>query len=128
VPYPPPRPQSDSDSSPKEPHPTSPASSSLTPVPPASAAPSLPANSSTISVDDTPGILSVNVTMTHKPYVADGSGGKCQPVSDPEADDGEMVEDEKEYVNPKTGEVGGRNGPEPTRFGDWEKKGRCFDF
>lgn len=25
-------------------------------------------------------------------------------------------------------EVGGRDGPEPTRFGDWEKAGRCIDF
>jgi len=25
-------------------------------------------------------------------------------------------------------EVGGREGPEPTRFGDWEKSGRCIDF
>lgn len=25
-------------------------------------------------------------------------------------------------------EVGGRDGPEPTRFGDWEKNGRCIDF
>jgi hypothetical protein len=25
-------------------------------------------------------------------------------------------------------EVGGRAGPEPTRFGDWEKNGRCIDF
>ncbi len=25
-------------------------------------------------------------------------------------------------------ELGGRKGPEPTRFGDWEKKGRCSDF
>jgi hypothetical protein len=25
-------------------------------------------------------------------------------------------------------EVGGRDGPEPTRFGDWELKGRCIDF
>ena len=25
-------------------------------------------------------------------------------------------------------EVGGREGPEPTRFGDWELKGRCIDF
>jgi hypothetical protein len=25
-------------------------------------------------------------------------------------------------------EVGGRKGPEPTRFGDWEKNGRCIDF
>jgi len=25
-------------------------------------------------------------------------------------------------------EIGGRAGPEPTRFGDWEKNGRCIDF
>ncbi len=25
-------------------------------------------------------------------------------------------------------EIGGRSGPEPTRFGDWEKNGRCIDF
>ena len=26
------------------------------------------------------------------------------------------------------GEHGGPKGPEPTRFGDWERKGRCIDF
>ena len=25
-------------------------------------------------------------------------------------------------------EVGGREGLEPTRFGDWELRGRCIDF
>lgn len=25
-------------------------------------------------------------------------------------------------------EFGGRDGPEPTRYGDWEKNGRCIDF
>ena len=25
-------------------------------------------------------------------------------------------------------ELGGPTGPEPTRYGDWEKKGRCIDF
>jgi len=25
-------------------------------------------------------------------------------------------------------ELGGVDGPEPTRFGDWEKNGRCIDF
>ena len=25
-------------------------------------------------------------------------------------------------------EVGGTKGPEPTRFGDWEKKGITYDF
>jgi hypothetical protein len=25
-------------------------------------------------------------------------------------------------------EIGGPAGPEPTRYGDWEIKGRCIDF
>ncbi len=25
-------------------------------------------------------------------------------------------------------EIGGRDGPDPTRYGDWEKNGRCVDF
>jgi hypothetical protein len=25
-------------------------------------------------------------------------------------------------------EIGGPKGPEPTRFGDWERAGRCIDF
>jgi hypothetical protein len=31
-------------------------------------------------------------------------------------------------VNDDTGEIGGQRGPEPTRFGDWENKGRVSDF
>ena len=33
-----------------------------------------------------------------------------------------------EGVNPETGEKGGPKGPEPSRFGDWERKGRVSDF
>ncbi|MEE9157703.1 MAG: succinate dehydrogenase assembly factor 4 [Gammaproteobacteria bacterium] len=25
-------------------------------------------------------------------------------------------------------EIGGPKGPEPTRYGDWERRGRCCDF
>jgi hypothetical protein len=28
----------------------------------------------------------------------------------------------------KVPEIGGPSGLEPTRFGDWERKGRCIDF
>ncbi len=33
-----------------------------------------------------------------------------------------------ETTLPRPIEVGGRPGPEPTRYGDWEKNGRCIDF
>jgi hypothetical protein len=29
---------------------------------------------------------------------------------------------------PRPREIGGPAGPEPTRYGDWERKGRCIDF
>ncbi|HAD28514.1 MAG TPA: DUF1674 domain-containing protein [Rhodobacteraceae bacterium] len=38
---------------------------------------------------------------------------------------------ERKKATPKTdmpNELGGREGPEPTRFGDWEKKGITSDF
>lgn len=29
---------------------------------------------------------------------------------------------------PVPAEIGGRKGPEPTRYGDWENGGKCVDF
>ncbi|KAK1366485.1 Succinate dehydrogenase assembly factor 4, mitochondrial [Heracleum sosnowskyi] len=43
--------------------------------------------------------------------------------SDADEDDGDSLD-----INKETGEIGGPKGPEPTRFGDWEKNGRCSDF
>jgi hypothetical protein len=34
----------------------------------------------------------------------------------------------KPAETPKPKEIGGPPGPEPTRYGDWEYKGRCTDF
>lgn len=31
-------------------------------------------------------------------------------------------------IGPSPPEFGGRDGPDPTRYGDWEKNGRCIDF
>lgn len=41
--------------------------------------------------------------------------------------DGE-IDGGDEFMNKDTGEIGGPRGPEPTRYGDWEKNGRCSDF
>ncbi|XP_072711363.1 succinate dehydrogenase assembly factor 4, mitochondrial isoform X1 [Ciconia boyciana] len=40
----------------------------------------------------------------------------------------EPLEKFPDGINPATKERGGPKGPEPTRFGDWERKGRCIDF
>jgi hypothetical protein len=41
----------------------------------------------------------------------------------------ETVVAELPVKDDETGEeIGGPKGPEPTRFGDWEQKGRCSDF
>lgn len=31
-------------------------------------------------------------------------------------------------VPARPAEIGGRTGPDPTRYGDWELNGRCIDF
>ena len=51
----------------------------------------------------------------------------------PDGENGEVAEEEDQgeggvHVNERTGEVGGPRGPEPTRYGDWERNGRCSDF
>jgi hypothetical protein len=34
----------------------------------------------------------------------------------------------RDPLAPRPREIAGPAGPEPTRFGDWEKNGRCIDF
>ena len=41
------------------------------------------------------------------------------PAAEPAAEPG---------ANESPREYGGPAGPEPTRYGDWERKGRCVDF
>lgn len=31
-------------------------------------------------------------------------------------------------AQPKPKEIGGREGPDPVRYGDWEVGGKCVDF
>ena len=50
-----------------------------------------------------------------------------QPSSDSAQATADKPETGKSQVT-KPKEIGGPKGPEPTRYGDWEKKGRCIDF
>jgi hypothetical protein len=53
-----------------------------------------------------------------------------QEKDKPAADAGDKPADcEKPATDGKRPkEIGGRDGPDPTRYGDWEKAGRCIDF
>ena len=44
-----------------------------------------------------------------------------------ESEPGETTDGEK-TAESRPKEIGGPKGPEPTRYGDWEKGGRCIDF
>jgi hypothetical protein len=56
----------------------------------------------------------------------------CGEVDDTDMEQEEMFVDAPDFFDFKIREWGGprRGGrmPEPTRFGDWERKGRCTDF
>lgn len=56
------------------------------------------------------------VSQTRSPTAVPESPAPSGPVPAPAAD------------QPAPQEIGGRDGPEPTRYGDWEKNGRCIDF
>ena len=47
-------------------------------------------------------------------------------AEDTEKDTADEPKDAPEVEQPK--EIGGRQGPYPTRYGDCEKAGRCIDF
>ena len=49
------------------------------------------------------------------------------PHADADRDRG-AVPAAEEKASAAQREVGGRDGPDPTRYGDWEKNGRCIDF
>jgi hypothetical protein len=52
----------------------------------------------------------------------------CSEQNNSALEEEEEEDDPNRYYNPETGESYGPRGPEPTRFGDWERNGRCYDF
>lgn len=53
----------------------------------------------------------------HGPDSAGEDGPSAQPAKQSEA-----------AAKARPPEIGGPQGPEPTRYGDWERNGRCSDF
>jgi hypothetical protein len=44
------------------------------------------------------------------------------------SDDAAKADDTASEAPDRPKEIGGRGGLDPTRYGDWEKAGRCIDF
>jgi hypothetical protein len=45
-----------------------------------------------------------------------------------EAEARRRLADQRRAADPRPKEIGGRDGPDPTRYGDWEKNGIASDF
>ena len=61
--------------------------------------------------------------VSHRPKAA--AGGKGQPAKKGKPVPAETL---KQAAEGKIPEIGGPEGPEPTRYGDWERKGIASDF
>jgi hypothetical protein len=63
----------------------------------------------------------LTLTSTSNSTLAAGSPGK---------DEKTPLTNKKKTEKPEqpAREIGGPEGPEPTRYGDWERNGRCVDF
>jgi len=55
------------------------------------------------------------------------AGSSGQPPRGDHAPGGEGAGQRQKDETPSR-EIGGRDGPDPSRYGDWEKNGRCIDF
>lgn len=60
------------------------------------------------------------MSRTKHPTSGVADGQREQTPAKAHKKDGKQLEVKKE--------IGGPTGPEPTRFGDWERKGRVSDF
>ncbi|WP_158047672.1 succinate dehydrogenase assembly factor 4 [Skermanella pratensis] len=67
------------------------------------------------------------------PAAAVQPAAAAKPIPEDSVSEDSVPEDDAASPKPgvpvqKPGEIGGPRGPEPTRYGDWESKGRCTDF
>ena len=68
--------------------------------------------------------------LTKPDQAASGHAYNDNPIPNPQVETphGETPHGENEDQAEALVETGGPKGLEPTRFGDWEKNGRCSDF
>ena len=61
-------------------------------------------------------------------YIGGMSAPKTSPKAQPPADPPPGKANTPAAGKVPPAEIGGPKGPEPTRYGDWERNGRCIDF
>lgn len=72
------------------------------------------------------GLAPIFGTMPTEQEIADNIAAAAQrALAEAEA---RRAEQAKSEAKPKRKELGGPKGPEPTRYGDWERKGIASDF
>jgi hypothetical protein len=72
--------------------------------------------------------VSLSGSKTDKPAAAKMSGASPADADDCSAEQTAGDDKAKVLVKKHRRELGGPEGPDPTRYGDWERKGRCIDF
>ena len=73
------------------------------------------------------------IHLWHNSNMIDDKPGKSESVGPAVAPETENLDSNDNAGDADEGiarekEIGGRDGPDPTRYGDWEKNGRCIDF
>ncbi len=73
-------------------------------------------------------LMSFSQDMTHETMTVDKKPARQVSESSitPSQTKGSVSKKTAKNQPPK--EIGGPKGLEPTRYGDWEAKGRCYDF
>jgi hypothetical protein len=70
-----------------------------------------------VTPDPTPSCLDSDAGRPEQP---ERRGSSSEPAA--------IEQEDAQPDRPLPPEIGGQQGPEPTRYGDWEKAGRCTDF
>ncbi|RDX61712.1 Succinate dehydrogenase assembly factor 4, mitochondrial, partial [Mucuna pruriens] len=75
-------------------------------------------------------LCSSSTLSQHENPVREQAEATQESLNDENKQSHEAKEDDEDgdRINEETGEIGGPKGPEPTRYGDWERNGRCSDF
>lgn len=63
-----------------------------------------------------------------KPVVWHNLSMNVDDPQDKAEEEQSKADDTPQVEEPSPKELGGRGGLDPTRYGDWEKAGRCVDF